>query len=244
MDTLRSRQERECRLAHPAQWAARPYGVGMTQRLVIIGAGGFGREVLDVIEAINLDSPSNETPPFEVIGFLADSTPENHLLEPYGVKHIGPISHLAELPEDVRYVIGIGDPAFRRKVDEQFQARSCPVLVHPSVTQGREVQLGPGTIVCSHVSLTNHIKMGRHVHVNINSTVGHDVTLGDYVTMSPLVAISGNVTAEAGAFFGTGCNVNPRLTVGEGAVVGTGAAVVRNVEAWTTVVGVPAKPRS
>lgn len=217
----------------------------MTQRLVIIGAGGFGREVLDIVEAINFNQTATGTTPFNVLGFLDDGLPDDRLLGAYGVNHLGPVSHLAELPEDVGYLIGIGDPAARREIDKYGQSlgRTSPVVVHPNVTQGREVELGPGTVVCSHVSLTNHIRLGRHVHVNINSTVGHDAVLDDYVTLSPLVAISGNVNAAPGAFFGTGCKVNPGLTVGESAVVGTGAAVIRDVAAGTTVLGVPAKPR-
>jgi sugar O-acyltransferase (sialic acid O-acetyltransferase NeuD family) len=178
-------------------------------------------------------------------GFLDDGEPDLGLLAAYGVTHLGPVSHLDALPADVGYVIGIGSPDVRRKIDEYGQSlgRPSPVLVHPSVTMGRKVDLGSGTVICSHVSLTNHITLGRHVHVNLNCTVGHDATLGDYVTLSPLVAISGNVAAETGAFFGTGCKVNPGLDVGSFAIVGTGAAVIREVDAGSTVVGVPAKPR-
>lgn len=215
----------------------------MTQRLVIIGAGGFGREVLDVIEAINNRPTSGPEPDYEVLGFLDDGQPDRDLLAPYGVGHMGPVSRLAELPGDVGYVIGVGSPQLRHKLDDQGGGRNCPVLVHPSATVARRVDMGPGTVVCSHVSITNHIRLGRHVHVNLNCTIGHDAVLGDYVTLSPLVAISGNVHAEEGAFFGTGAKVNPGLTLGAGAVVGTGAAVIRDVEAGTTVVGVPAKPR-
>lgn len=217
----------------------------MTERLVLIGGGGFGREVLDVIEAINFDYETKGTQPLEVLGFLDDGAPDEVLFSEYDVAHLGSVNYLERLPEDVGYVIGIGSPGARQAIDEYGQSlgRPSPVLVHPSATMGRKVQLGPGAVVCSHVSLTNHITMGRHVHVNINCTVGHDVTLGDYVTLSPLVAISGNVTAEMGAFFGTGCDINPGLTVGTLAVVGTGAAVIRDVEARATVVGVPAKSR-
>jgi sugar O-acyltransferase (sialic acid O-acetyltransferase NeuD family) len=211
--------------------------------LVVIGAGGFGREVLDVIEAVNATAIE---PTFEVLGVLDDGAPDETLLSPYRVRHLGPVSILADLAPEVGYVIGVGAPDARETLDRVGLdlKRHSPVLVHPSAAIGRHaVELGPGTIVCAHVSITNHIRLGRHVHVNLNSTIGHDAVLDDYVTLSPLVAISGNVHAQSKAFFGTGAKVNPGLTIGSGAVVGTGAAVIKNVEAGQTVVGVPAKPR-
>lgn len=213
-------------------------------KLVIIGAGGFGREVLDVVEACN-DDLAMVGQSLEAVGFLDDGDPDPKLLEPYGVGHIGPVSALESMPVDVGYVIGIGSPKARADLDARFaSSRDCPVLVHPSATVGRRaVEFGPGSIVCAQAALTNHIRLGRHVHVNLGSTIGHDATLADYVTLSPLVAISGGVKVEAGAFFGTGATVNPGLTVGAGAVIGSGASVIRDAPADAVSVGVPAKPR-
>lgn len=219
------------------------YRDSVTQRLVVIGAGGFGREVLDVIDAINSRGATKDGALLEVLGILADGVPDRRLLEPYGARHLGPVGHLEDLPEDVGYVIGIGSPQARRRIDEQGRGRPCPVLVHPSATIAREVTIGPGTVICSHVSITNNIRIGRHVHINLNCTVGHDAVLDDYVTLSPLVAISGKVHACEGAYFGTGATTNPGVTIGANAVVGSGAAVVRDVAPEATVIGVPAKPR-
>jgi sugar O-acyltransferase (sialic acid O-acetyltransferase NeuD family) len=214
----------------------------VTQPLVVIGAGGFGREVVDVVAEINLEWAATDRG-FEVLGFLDDGHPDLDLLAEYKLEHLGPVATLHDMPADVGYVIGIGSPAVKARIDRQLIDRPAPVLVHPSATIARSVALGPGTIICSHVSITNHIALGRHVHVNLNCTIGHDTTLGDYVTASPLCAISGNVHAEAGVFLGTGAVINPGVTLGEGAVVGSGAAVIKDVVAGTTVVGVPAKPR-
>lgn len=215
----------------------------MTRRLVIIGAGGFGREVLDVVEAINFEWSTTGEQRFQVLGFLDDGDPDPATLEPYGVPHLGPVALLGTLPADVGYVIGIGSPQVRRKLDEQHTGRPCPTLIHPSVTKGRAVDLGPGSVVCAGVRLTNNIRVGRHVHLNLNSTVGHDARLGDYVTVSPLVAISGNVTLADEVMLGTGVTLNPGITVGEGAIVGSGGAALRDIEPGVTAVGVPAKPR-
>ena len=213
----------------------------MTRRLVVIGAGGFGREVLDVIEAIN-DAGSAEH--LDVIGVLDDGDPATELLEPYGVAHLGPVSTLAELDAEVQYVIAVGHPASRRAIDEVAirTGRDSPVLVHPAAWIGhRSVELGAGTVVCAHAAITNHVRLGRHVHLNLSTAIGHDAVVGNYVTLSPFVVISGGVVVEPEVFFGSGVSVNPGVRVGIGSVVGAGAAVIKDVEPGRTVVGVPAR---
>lgn len=215
----------------------------MTQKLVVVGAGGFGREVLDVIDAINFDHATTGASALEVVAVLDDGKPDPATLEPYDVPHLGPVSDLADMPADVGFVVGIGSPQLRRKIAEQYAERACPTLVHPSATMGRAVQLGAGTVVCAGVRLTNNIHIGRHVHLNLNATVGHDAHLGDFVTVSPLVAVSGHVTLADDVMVGTGATLNPGVRVDAGAIVGSGAAVLRDVAAATTVVGVPARQR-
>ena len=214
----------------------------VTQQLVVLGAGGFGREVLDVVDAVNGSRPAT-APAFEVLAVLDDGKPDPASLEAFGVPLLGRIEALHDLPLEVGYVIGIGSPQIRRAIDQAFQARPCPVLVHPSVTMGRDVHLGPGTVVCAGARLTNHIRVGRHVHLNLNSTVGHDASLASYVTVSPLVAISGNVILEEGVMIGTGASLNPGITVGAASIIGSGAAVAHDIPPGVMAVGVPAKPR-
>src|SRR5687767_11518908 len=102
----------------------------MTERLVIIGAGGFGRELLDVVEAVNLEHASTGGDQFDVVGFLDDGEPDPDLLPTHGVAHLGPVAGLSELPEDVGYVIGIADTVVRAEVDAfgQSLGRRSPVV--------------------------------------------------------------------------------------------------------------------
>lgn len=215
----------------------------MTQRLVIIGAGGFGREVMDVIDAINLDRATTGSTCYEVVGFLDDGDPDPATLAPYGVEHLGPVSRLETMPKEIGYVVGIGSPQVRHRLAEQYSDRFSPALVHPAVTMGRAVEIGVGCVVCAGVRLTNNISLGSHVHLNLNATVGHDARLGNYVTVSPLVAISGYVTLEDEVMIGTGATLNPGITVGTGTVIGSGAAALRDLPSGVTAVGVPAKSR-
>lgn len=210
--------------------------------LVIVGAGGFGREVLDVVEAINAVSPTHE-----VLGFVDDAITEMNLerITSRGARHLGGVADHLEGPHArVSYVIGIGGTATRRSLAARFDAAGAEAatLVHPASTQGSAVTIGPGSVICAGVRLTTNIDIGRHVHINLNATVGHDTTIGDVVSLNPLVSISGDCHLEEGVLVGVAGVVLNGLRVGADAVVGGSACAVRDVPPATTVVGVPAKP--
>ena len=206
----------------------------VSRLLVVIGAGGFGREVLDIVAASSDAS-------FELLGVLADPAPDLTQLTPRGVAYLGPVSTLADI--DAAYVIGIGAPDVRRRIDDYATSlgREAATLVHPSATRGWSVACQPGTIICSHVSITTNVTIGRHVHLDQNCTVGHDVVLGDYVRANPGATISGSVHVEAGATVGANATIIQGLRVGRDAVIGAGAVVTKDVPAGVTAVGVPAR---
>jgi sugar O-acyltransferase (sialic acid O-acetyltransferase NeuD family) len=205
----------------------------MSTPIVIVGAGGFGREVLDIIEAINGQSPAAT---WKFVGFLDDGEPKTYGRGPI----LGPAAMLDSL--DAMYVIGIGNPRVRRQIAEGTRAEPA-TLVHPSATMGPDVTLGAGTVVTAGVRMTNHIRIGRHVHLNLNATVGHDARLDDYVTVNPGATISGEVVLETGVTIGTNACVNQQRTVGSWSIIGSGAAAVRDIPAEVVAVGIPAVPR-
>lgn len=209
-----------------------------TTPIVIVGCGGFGREVHDVLDAINAVSET-----WDLLGYVDDSpTDENlRLVQGRGSRLLGGSDWLAGADAGVAYVLGIGSPKVKALLDERYGDRPAAVLVHPTATMGHDVELGPGTVICAGVRLTTNIRLGRHVHVNLNCTVGHDVEIGDHVSINPLVAISGNVTIGRGVMFGTHSCILQGLEVGEGSTVGGAAMVVKNVPADIVVKGIPAR---
>lgn len=207
--------------------------------LVVIGAGGFGREVLDVVDAIN---SSASTPIWEVIGVADDApSPENLArLERRGVAFLGAIETLAP---GVAFSVGIGAPAVRRRIAEALETRGLQpaTLIHPTVTQGFDVEIGAGSVLCAGARLTTNVRLGRHVHLNPNVTVGHDTAIGNYVSLNPQSAISGDCLIEDEVLVGVGAVVLNQLSIGAGATVGGSACVVKALAAGVTAKGVPAR---
>lgn len=209
--------------------------------IVVVAAGGFGREILDVLDARGgADASASEV----FLGFLDDDPSAAPRVTELGESLLGPVRAISSI--DASYLIGIGSPSTRRRVDQMLIALGGSAhggVQHRLAARGRQVRLGPGHVICAGATLTTNIVAGRHLHVNLNATIGHDCVIGDYVTIAPGVSISGNVTIGDDVEFGTGAVVLPGLNIGAGAMVGAGAVVTKDVAPGTTVVGMPARPR-
>jgi sugar O-acyltransferase (sialic acid O-acetyltransferase NeuD family) len=208
------------------------------KKIVIIGAGGFGREVLDVIDACNQVDEI-----YEPLGFVVDpqyGTPGT-LINDKSI--LGGFDWLEKHTDDVYVTCGVGPSHLRYQLIQRATAINCRFinLIHPSAIVTRWVTMGEGIIITAGSILTNQIQIGNHVHINLDCTIGHDVVLQDFVTLAPGVHVSGNVTLGRGCYVGTGANIIEKLQVGDWSVIGAGSAIVKNIPPNTTVVGIPGK---
>lgn len=206
--------------------------------IVIIGAGGFGREVAWLIEDIN--KVNHE---WNIVGFVDDNA-KLHGKKINGYKIIGGIELLKNM-EEVYVSFGLGSPKIKEFILnrlKEFNNIKFTNLIHPSVIIAPYSELGEGNIICANNILSVNSKILNNVTVNLGCTIGHDVVLEDFVTVSPGVNLSGFVTVKKGADVGTGSSVVQGLTIGENTVIGAGAVVVNNLPESCTAVGAPAKP--
>lgn len=213
--------------------------VTVKARFLIVGAGGFGREVLMVYRSLENDAVAEQ---YRFQGFLDDVHEHDHqVFSAIDAEVVGGLDSL--MPTD-GYVISVANPHVKSKVHRRVATVGAEalVLVHPTAWMGDDIELGPGTIVTAQCSLTTNIRLGQHVHVNLGCTLGHDSRLEDYVTLSPGVHVSGNVHIEEGVLIGTGAVLLPGITIGRGAVIGAGAVVTKDVPSGMVAVGMPAKP--
>jgi sugar O-acyltransferase (sialic acid O-acetyltransferase NeuD family) len=217
------------------------------RRLVIVGAGGHGRETLDVVEAINAHAVAQGVVvPYEFVGFVADDA-DAEVLARRGASLLGSIEWLASAEaEDASYTIAIGSSDVRARVAAAIDALQplaelAGPLVHPLASVGNDVELGNGVILAAGARVTTNVRVGAHSHLNVNAVVSHDCRVGSFVTCSPGVLVNGTCTLEDGVFLGTGAIVTPGRRIGSGAVIGAGAVVLGDVPAGVTAVGVPAR---
>ena len=207
--------------------------MGTVNGVWIVGAGGFGRETLNVYRDAGREA--------DVAGFLEESCAEPGRL--VNGKPVRDWTDLDRMPEGARLVFAIGSPA-RRRLIEDAERRGCTfdTAIHPTVNRSPWVAIGEGCIVCANSILTTQVEVGAHTIINLACTIGHDVTIGRYVTLSPGVHVSGRVTIGEGAFIGTGVALVEQVSVGPGAIIGAGAVVTKDIPGGVTAVGVPARP--
>jgi sugar O-acyltransferase (sialic acid O-acetyltransferase NeuD family) len=210
----------------------------MSQKFVIIGAGGFAREVLDIFEAC-----ADAGQDFEVLGYLVEAQYGQPGEVINGKPILGDFNWLAQHASEFKVICGVGDPVARKRL--VALAKDCRAhfgnIIHPSAILTRRVTLGEGIVITAGAIFTNQIKIGNHVHVNLDCTIGHNVVLEDFATLAPGVHVSGWVILGEGCYVGTGANIIDRKTIGAWSVVGAGSVVISDVPPYSTVVGVPAK---
>jgi sugar O-acyltransferase (sialic acid O-acetyltransferase NeuD family) len=206
--------------------------------LLVVGAGGFARETVEAVRAVNARRPT-----WRLRGLLDDST-ALHGSEVGGVPVIGPIE-LVHVHSAARIVLTTGRPdnyvsrpliAARLGLPDERYA----TIVHPSATVGVTCSVGAGSVLLAHVDLTADVAVGRHVAVMPQVVLPHDARVDDFATLASGVRIGGACHVAEGAYIGAGVCVREHLTVGARALVGMGSLVTRNVPSERLWMGSPA----
>lgn len=204
--------------------------------VLIFGAGGHGRVVLDIVRSAGV---------YRAIGFL-DGNTLLHGRRVDGLPVLGDLSLLEKLKiEGVEgAIVAVGDNGIRREyaeiIDQSGLSLVSPIHASANIastcTIGSNVVVAAGSVVCA------HCQIGNSVILNTACIVDHESIIGNAAHICPGARLAGRVIVEAGAFIGIGATVIQNVRIGADAVVGAGAVVIKDVPAGTTVVGVPARP--
>ncbi len=199
------------------------------QKLILIGAGGFAKSVMDSVDTSN----------FELIGFIDYYNKQNHLGYPVLGSCVADIEH----PEKYVYFISIGNAQHRQVHFDALKQRNLELINvidrHAIVAEG--TKLGTGCFVGKLAVINKDVIIGDNCIINTKALLEHGCRLGSHINIAPCAILNGDVQIDDESFVGSGSIINGQIKVGSKSTIGSGAVVVRDVKQGTTVVGVPAR---
>ena len=203
------------------------------RRILIVGAGGFGREVLQWARDAWPEHVA------EISGFLSADPHvlHGHVLD---VPIVGDPSEFEPQPGDA-LLLAIGIPHVRRRVAEDLEERGAAflTLVHPTALVFPTAVIGAGSILCPHAIASDSVTLGRFTLMNYHSSLGHDAVTGEFAVLSPYAALGGGARIGADAFLGLHASVGPGATIGPRSKITANSAALRDAPADSLIHGVP-----
>jgi len=203
--------------------------------IIIVGAGGFGREVY----LWTKDSFPDDQ--YKIKGFLDDNP---RILDNYDMD-VGIIGDLNsyEIKNQDRFLFAIGDIDVKKRLVARLKKKGAKflTLIHPTAIVANTAKIGQGVIICPFVTVSDHVQLGDFIIMNIYSSCGHDAKVGNYCILSPYATINGFVILEDEVFLGTHAAVIPYKKVGYKSKISANSVVMRDVAANKIVFGVPGK---
>jgi sugar O-acyltransferase (sialic acid O-acetyltransferase NeuD family) len=205
----------------------------MSNKIVIAGAGGFGREVLGWAQERMFSS--------EIKGFLSDNP---KALDGYNIKVpiIGTIDDY-KIEEEDSFIIAVGYVDTRKSISDRLSKRGARfhTFIHDTAIISKTAKIGLGCVIGPYCIVSDHVELGKFVMMSFYSSCGHDAKVGDYSILSPYATVNGFTVLGSGVFMGTHSSVAARLTVGEGSSINSGSAAMYTVPERSFVFGVPGK---
>jgi len=205
------------------------------ERIIIVGAGGFGREVLQWARQAWPEHVH------KLAGFVsADPTKlDGHAAS---LPILGSPNDFEPRPTD-GFVLGIGIPRIRRVVAEQLEARGARflTLIHPTAIVADTAVIGPGSVICPYAIVSAAVRLGRFVLVNYHASLAHDAAAGDYAVLSPYAVLAGHSAIGRDVFLGLHSSVGPGIQVGEKSKVSANSAVLASAGPGSLIHGVPSR---
>lgn len=205
--------------------------------MLIVGAGGFAKEVLEVCHH------NNE---LSALCFYDDIQLDRAglLYEKFPVLKSIEAARQYFKETDERFTIGIGKPVLRQKLAGKFRDLGgvlVSTISSKAAIGSYGVTIGDGTNILDGVKISNDVTIGAAAIIYYNSIITHDVRVGDFVEISPGVTILGRAVIGDFCHLGAGSIILPDIQIGNNVVVGAGAVVTKDLPDNCTVVGIPAK---
>jgi sugar O-acyltransferase (sialic acid O-acetyltransferase NeuD family) len=203
----------------------------MCKNLIIIGASGHGKVIVDIAQKINK---------WENIFFLDDDVSIKEIM---GMKVVGTIPDAEKYRDNTQFIVAIGNNKIRKRVQEELAIKKCKIvsLIHPDAVIGSDVEIGTGTVVMAGVVINAGSQIGNGCIINTSSSLDHENIIGDYVHVSPGAHLAGAVRVSEGCWLGIGSLISNNITICENCIIGAGAVIVSDIVESGKYVGIPAQ---
>lgn len=200
--------------------------------LALYGAGAMGREFKFIADAAG---------GWSGIVFIDDNAVSGRLLD-------CPVFRLQEFlsayrPEDVRFVVSMGEPQFRKEGYERLKKAGFRggALIDPSARVAPDAEIGEGCAVCQEAFIGSQVRLEQNSYISVRATIGHDSVIGPHSRIGAGAFIGGSVEVGENAFIGSGALVRDRVRIGDGSIAGLGSVVFSDIPSHVTVIGNPAR---
>lgn len=207
------------------------------KEIMIIGAGGHAKVIIDII----LQRKKFLNDNLVIKGILDDTFKENEEKKIFGIPIVGKINKILKLPSNMYYIIAIGNNGIRKKIAQNYEKIKYITLIHPKAVIAENVSINIGTVLMAGSIVNPYTKIGKHCIINTGSIIEHDNTIEDYVHVSPGATLCGGVIVGGEAWIGAGSTIIQGLRIGKNVIIGAGAVTIKDVEDFSTMIGVPAK---
>lgn len=206
----------------------------MKKHLYIIGARGCGRETYNFFTECNLSG-------IECVGFLDD---KNDALKGYDgyPPIIGSVESYMPTENDV-FICALGDPKWVKHYTSIIEAKGGEFisLISPGASIGKNTKIGTGCVIPGWTVISSDVSIGNHVSIGVFCDIGHDVKIGNCCHIGAYTFMGGGVDIGDCVTCHPRVNILPHKIVAENAVLGASSVIIRNVQANSTMFGIPAK---
>lgn len=205
------------------------------KNLLIVGAGGFGRELLQWVKDINEIKPT-----WNILGFLDDNLQALDQYE-HDTKVIGTIQDW-QPEDDQEFALAFGSPELKRKIVSILEKKGAKFvdIIHPTAMLSKFAKHGKGLVMFPYSKLSCNSTVGDFVTI-LSSPIGHDTIIGDYTVISGGCNIVRNVKIGKDVFLAAGVCIAQDLTIGDGSYLGLGSVILGNVKPGSKMFGNPAR---
>ncbi|MEN6623777.1 MAG: acetyltransferase [Smithella sp.] len=205
----------------------------MIKNILIVGAGGFGREVL--FWAKDTFCPLS----YNIKGFIVSTLDNTLTALPLPIFN----EETYSININDYFLVAIGDPDIKKKAYNTLNLRGANFisLIHPSSIVLPTVKIGSGVIICPHSVISDNVILEDFTSINLNVTVGHDAIIKSFSTLSPHVSIGGKSTIGSLCLIGSNASVSPKVILGDKSRVTANSFVCHNTSIGSLVIGVPGK---